>query len=259
MRRRRRPRRLWPLSIAALTLVAVAVALVLDASLDRGGTDPSEAAAPAPAQLQARDQPDLRRGQRDREPASRRGAGESGSSLGIEWRRSEPVGTHSAGRLERGVMLPARGREWVSWDPILKRRPNRWWRRWGTDRLVRTTLKVLRRFGRAHPGAPRVAVGDLSRPKGGDFGPQFGSIGHASHQNGLDVDVYYPRTDRRVRPPKRAGEVDVRLAQDLVDSFVVAGAEKVFVGPSLPLDGPAGVVVPVPNHDNHLHVRLPLT
>jgi murein endopeptidase len=176
----------------------------------------------------------------------------------IRWRRSRAAGTYAAGRLERGVLLPARGGEWVSWDPILKRRPNREWRRWGTDGLVRTTLNVLREFGRAHPRAPRVAVGDLSRPRGGDFGPQFGSIGHASHQNGLDVDVYYPRLDRRVRPPKRPGQVDLGLAQDLVDRFVRAGAARVFVGPSLGLDGPAGTVVPLVNHDNHLHARLPL-
>ena len=52
-------------------------------------------------------------------------------------------------------------------------------------------------------------------------------------------------------------QVDVALAQDLVDRFVAAGAERVFVGPSLPLTGPPGVVVPLVNHDNHLHFRLP--
>ena len=36
------------------------------------------------------------------------------------------------------------------------------------------------------------------------------------------------------------------------------GAETVFVGPSLGLTGPAGVVVPLADHDNHLHARLPL-
>ena len=120
------------------------------------------------------------------------------------------------------------------------------------------TLEVIGGFGRAHPNAPRVAIGDLSRPNGGDFGPQFGSIGHASHQNGLDVDVYYPRLDRRVRPPDGPGQVDRRLAQELVDRFVAAGAEKVFVGPSLDLRGPSDVVVPLVHHDSHLHARLPL-
>ncbi len=176
----------------------------------------------------------------------------------IEWRDSVAVGSHAAGSLKRGVLLPAEGLRWVSWDPIFERRPNREWRRWGADRLVRKTLRVLGEFGAAHPNAPRVAVGDLSRPEGGDFGPQFGSIGHASHQNGLDVDVYYPRKDGRVRPPDRPDQVQLDWSQELVDRFVAVGAEKVFVGPSLGLEGPPDVVVPLVNHDNHLHFRLPL-
>ena len=176
----------------------------------------------------------------------------------VVWRDSISVGTHSAGNLKRGVLLPAAGRGWLTWDPILRRSPNRAWRRWGSDRMVRATLSVLRQFRRDHPGAPRVAVGDLSRPRGGDFGPQFGSIGHASHQNGLDVDVYYPRQDRLPRPPEGPDQVNRRLAQKLVDLFVAAGAEQIFVGPALDLTGPPDVVVPLVNHDNHLHARLPL-
>ena len=156
------------------------------------------------------------------------------------------------------MLLPAEGRGWFTWDPILRRAPNRPWRRWGSDRLLRATLTVLRRFRQANPASPRVGVGDLSRPQGGDFGPRFGSIGHASHQNGLDVDVYYPRRDRRLRPPDSPGDVNLKLAQDLVDLFVAAGAEQVFVGPALDLTGPAGIVVPLVNHDNHLHARFPL-
>jgi protein MpaA len=103
-----------------------------------------------------------------------------------------------------------------------------------------------------------VGIGDLSRPGGGDFGPRYGYPGHVSHQNGLDVDVYYPRLDRAERAPKRVGQIDLGLAQELVDRFVAAGATKVFLGPRTPLTGPVGVVAPLPRHDNHLHVRLPL-
>ena len=63
-------------------------------------------------------------------------------------------------------------------------------------------VDVARKYRAAHPRAPRMAIGDLSRPRGGDFGPQFGYIGHASHQNGLDADIYYPRADGRPRAPK---------------------------------------------------------
>ena len=175
----------------------------------------------------------------------------------VEWRRSEAIGLPHAGRLQRGVKLPSSGKQFFTWDPIQRESPNRGWRRWGTDALVRTTLDVVRAHARAHPNAPRVGIGDLSRPHGGDFGPRYGLPGHASHQNGLDADVYYPRRDRRERAPTTVPEVDLRLAQDLVDRFVAAGAEKVFVGPSTPLEGAPNVVVPLPNHDNHLHVRLP--
>jgi murein endopeptidase len=176
----------------------------------------------------------------------------------IDWRDSVATGTPGDGALERGVRLPASGSAYFTWDPVLKRQPDRDWRRWGTDDLVRTTLRVLREFHRAHPHAPRVGVGDLALPHGGYFGPEVGGgIGHSTHQNGLDVDVYYPRLDGAERPPDSPADVDVRRAQELVDLFVAAGAVTVYVGPNLPLSGPAGVVTPLVNHDNHLHVRIP--
>jgi len=116
---------------------------------------------------------------------------------------------------------------------------------------------VVRSHRSADPRARRVGVGDLSRPRGGDFGTRYGPVGHASHQNGLDADVYYPRRDGRERAPTSVAEVDRRRAQDLVDRFVRAGAERVFVGPNVGLTGPPDVVQEVPNHDDHLHVRLP--
>jgi murein endopeptidase len=174
----------------------------------------------------------------------------------IVWKRSMAVGTPSAGRLVRGVRLPAEGEHFFTWDPVKRRSPNRAWRRWGTDRMVRLVLRIAREFGEAHPYAPRMSVGDLSRPRGGDFGPQFGYLGHASHQNGLDVDIYYPRADRLERAPRDASQIDRRLSQELVDRFVEAGAVKVFVGPNTGLTGPPEVVAPLINHDNHIHVRI---
>jgi murein endopeptidase len=173
----------------------------------------------------------------------------------IEWKRSVAVGSPASGRLVRGVRLPREGRHFFTWDPVRRRSPNRPWRRYGTGRLVGLILRVAREYHRAHPRAARMAVGDLSRPRGGDFGPRFGYIGHASHQNGLDVDVYYPRADGRERAPRNASEIDRALSQELVDRFVAAGAQTVFVGPNTTLTGPPGVVAPLVNHDNHIHVR----
>jgi hypothetical protein len=175
----------------------------------------------------------------------------------IRWRRSTALGTHAAGRLVNGVRLPAERSTFFTWDPVLRRSPNRPWRRWGTDRLVRLVLRVARDFRAAHPDAPRMAVGDLSRPRGGDFGPQFGYIGHASHQNGLDADIYYPRADGRERAPRTASQIDRELSQELVDRFLALGAQVIFVGPNTGLTGPSGRVQALINHDNHLHVRLP--
>ena len=174
----------------------------------------------------------------------------------IAWKRSVAVGSPSAGRLVRGVRMPAEGEHFFTWDPVKRRSPNRAWRRWGTDAMVRLVLGIAREYGEAHPYATRMSVGDISRPRGGDFGPQFGYIGHASHQNGLDVDIYYPRADRRERAPRDASEINHRLSQDLVDRFVNAGAVQVFVGPNTGLKGPPGVVTPLVHHDNHLHVRI---
>ena len=169
----------------------------------------------------------------------------------VRWHHSRPVGTPDAGRLVHGVQLPAEGPYFFTWDPVLHRSPNRAWRRWGTDRLVRVVLQVVRGFALAHPGAARVGVGDLSRRHGGYFGPK-----HATHQNGLDVDVYYPRLDGRERSPVSVAQIDLGLAQDLLDRFIATGVELVYVGPHTALTGPPGVVIPLWNHDNHLHVRI---
>ena len=175
----------------------------------------------------------------------------------IHLRKSRSRGSHTSGRLRRGVQLPASGVHYTTWDPILRRGPNRHWRRWGHDRALRTILRVIKSHRKANPGSPRVLVGDISRPRGGDFGIRYGKPGHASHQIGLDVDIYYPRRDRREIAPTRFGHVDPVPSQDLVSRFVSAGATFVFVGPKTGLRGPRRVVMPLAHHDNHLHVRFP--
>jgi hypothetical protein len=235
---------LGPLLISVLAGLC-GVALVLAGELDAGGGAPPthgprpvEASVPPPPE-----EPERRERPRSQAP--------------IDWRNSVAVGTPENGSLIRGVRLPAEGNAYFTWDPVLKRRPDRDWRRWGTDDMVHMVLEVVRDYRRAHPGAPRVGVGDLSLPRGGYFGPEVsGGVGHATHQNGLNVDVYYPRLDRAERPPRRVEQIDLPLAQDLVDRFVRAGAVQIFVGPNTPLTGAAGVVAPLVNHDNHLHVLI---
>ena len=189
--------------------------------------------------------------------ASSIGAGGREAPPRIEWHESTAVGTPGAGSLVDGVKLPPKGRHYFTWDPVEHVSPSPPWRRWAADGTIRAVLEVIRDYARAHPGAQRVGVGDLSLPEGGYFGPEVGGgIGHATHQNGLDADIYYPLRSGAERAPLSVSEIRMRLAQDLVDRFVAAGAEIVYVGPNTPLTGPPGVVVPAANHDNHLHVRM---
>src|SRR4051794_19779918 len=160
------------------------------------------------------------------------------------------------GRLADGVQLPELGEDFFTWDPVFNRTPNRPWRRWGTDRLIRTVLTVIHEYRSEHDGIPRIGIMDLSRPQGGPFGRRFGGLGHSSHQNGLDADVLYPRADGTERRAYKPSLVDRKAAQELVDRFVAAGAQKIFVGPHLDLHGPRNVVIPLVYHDDHMHVRI---
>jgi hypothetical protein len=144
-------------------------------------------------------------------------------------RPSRALGKPWNGRLKNGVQVPANGVAFFTFDSALRRSPSRGWRRWG----------------------------DLSRPRGGHFGREFGGVGHASHQNGLDADIYYPRKDKVERPPTKVSQINRRLAQDLVDRFVAAGAQICFVGPHTGLHGPRGRVQTLVGHDDHVHVRWP--
>ena len=172
------------------------------------------------------------------------------------WRRSKAVGKPWRGRLVRGVKLPSYGPDWFTYDWVTRSVPNRIWRRYGHDRLVRMLLKVLSEYRLAHPEAPRVGIADLSRTRGGSFGRRYGGLGHASHQNGLDVDILYPRLDRIEQRPERGRQIDRALSQDLVTRFANAGVQKVFVGPATKLRGKRGVVVALGHHDDHLHLRI---
>jgi hypothetical protein len=168
----------------------------------------------------------------------------------VVWRHSISLGLPYYGRLIDGVQLPAASPYWTTWDPALERAPNRNYRRYGSAKLIRLLLSITQAFHDSHPGAARLVIGDISRLGGGPLDQ------HASHQNGLDVDVYYPRLDGRELPPMSVGEVNVPLSQDLLNLFLAANPEFVFVGPHLALRGPSGVVEPLVGHDNHMHVRI---
>jgi hypothetical protein len=181
-------------------------------------------------------------------------AEEPAGTPAVEWRPSRAVGTPNAGRLEEGVLLPGRGIGFYTYDPSTQATPGGSDRQWGTAGLVREILELGRWWAATHPNEPRLGIGDLSRPEGGPFrGP---GVGHASHQNGLDVDIRLPRRDG-VEGPVTPANYDRALSQAVVDRLVARGAELILIGHNLDLTGPAGVVVRWPGHDDHLHVRFP--
>jgi murein endopeptidase len=139
----------------AVPLAAVLLTAALSGLLEVGPAGgPSRSPAAAPVRP---DQPAV-----ERPPAP---------EAAIVWRRSRALGKpFRNGRLVEGVQLPAETGHLVTWDPVRDSVPNRGWRRWGTDRLVRTVLEVAAGYAAAHPDAPRLVVGDLSRPHGGEFG-----------------------------------------------------------------------------------------
>jgi murein endopeptidase len=170
----------------------------------------------------------------------------------VAWHHASSIGLQYAGRLVNATQLPVEGPGWVTWNPVTDSSPNVPGRLYGHERTIRSILSVVAGYREAHPHAQRVVVGDISFHDGGRMDQ------HVSHQNGLDVDVYYPRLDRHTSAPIRTRQIDRQLAQDLLERFVAAGATKVFVGYSTGLRGPSGVVVPYPNHENHMHIRFPV-
>ena len=99
-------------------------------------------------------------------------------------------------------MLPSDGPDWVTWNPVTDSVPNCPSRLFGNERTIKAVLSVVAAYRAAHPNAPRVLVGDISWRNGGRMEQ------HVSHQNGLDVDVYYPRLDRCCSAPAHTGQID---------------------------------------------------
>ena len=171
--------------------------------------------------------------------------------------KSRAVGKPWHGRLLCGVQLPALGSTFTTWDFPLGISPNEDWRRWGTAELVSTIESIAADYQVRFGAGPRLVIGDLSRPHGGSFGEKFGGAGHASHQNGRDVDIFYPRRDGLEEPASRPWQVDRLRAQWLVNR-AARSAQFVFIGKHVGLKRRYKRVQYLPlYHEDHLHVRIP--
>jgi len=172
--------------------------------------------------------------------------------------RPQALGTWTDGRLRCGWPLAAVTDTWVTWDWARKRRPDRRWRRFGTARTVEAIERVAGGYAAGHPGR-RLLVADLSRTHGGSFDRRFGSVGHVSHQNGLDVDVVYPRRDGREVPARTPAQVDLPLAREIVRRFGEQGAKVMLVGCERDYASAHRRAREFCNaeHEDHVHVRFP--
>ena len=162
---------------------------------------------------------------------------------------SRSIGSPGAGRLEHGVLLPATGPDHRAWNFREQRIGGSARTRWGHCRVVRAVLRGLAAYRRRNPEAPPVLVGDLSLRHGGEID------GHATHENGRQIDVYFPRRDRRLREPRTVAQVDLRLTRELVRAMLDAGAHEVLIGPLIRIRAAVGVAR-WPHHDDHLHAMF---
>src|SRR3954451_16050793 len=94
------------------------------------------------------------------------------------------IGFYTKGCLAGGVALPINGKTWQ----VMRLSRNR---NWGHPKLIEFLERLARRVPQIN-GWPGLLVGDISQPRGGPM-----LTGHASHQVGLDADIWLtPMPDR---------------------------------------------------------------
>jgi murein endopeptidase len=162
---------------------------------------------------------------------------------------SRSIGSPGHGRLEHGVLFPATGPDHFAWNFRAQRIGGSDRTRWGDCRVVRAVLRGLAAYRLRNRDAPLVAVGDMGLRQGGEID------GHSTHENGRQIDLYYPRGDLARREPHTVAQVDMRLARELVRAMLDAGAHRVLVGPHIQIRT-SGRVMRWPNHDDHLHAMF---
>jgi penicillin-insensitive murein endopeptidase len=101
------------------------------------------------------------------------------------------IGSYARGCLAGGQMLPVDGPAWQAMR--LSRNRN-----WGHPDLI-DYIERLARDAQAQDNWPGLMVGDMAQPRGGPM-----LTGHASHQIGLDVDIWLkPMPSRRLSQRER--------------------------------------------------------
>ncbi|MGN6488451.1 MAG: penicillin-insensitive murein endopeptidase [Devosia sp.] len=180
-----------------------------------------------------------------------------------------PIGGYAKGCVAGAVQLATDG---PGWQAMRLSRD----RRWGTPELV-TYIAALARSVQ-QDGWPGILVGDMGGARGGPM-----PSGHASHQTGLDVDIWFEPMPAHVlsageresisavsmlKPgtrnvdPRRFGEAQRLL---LYRAALLPGVARIFVAPGIKASLCAinwrdrsflNKIRPWYGHDDHFHVRL---
>ena len=183
---------------------------------------------------------------------------------------SQPVGTYARGCAAGLVALPESG---PTWQAMRLGRD----RYYGQPEMI-AYLEDLSRFAATLPGWKGLYIGDISQPRGG---PMTG--GHASHQIGLDADVWMLppkrldlsrsaresissisiRTEDQTRingnwTPQHMALMKAAASDPRVDRVFVAAAAKIAMCNAAPKGDRDWLqkIRPIYGHDAHFHVRL---
>ncbi len=182
----------------------------------------------------------------------------------------DSIGFYAKGCLAGAVELPATGPTWQVMRPSRNRA-------WGNPVLIRL-IETLSRDAAARDGWRGLLVGDLSQPRGGPM-----VNGHASHQIGLDADIWLtPMPDRLLSTAERETmqapsmvkrgtlELDPSTWTDARARLIMQAAsypqvQRIFVHPAIKKrlcqmwhgDRSAlGKVRPYWGHMSHMHIRI---
>ena len=193
------------------------------------------------------------------------GAEQAGSA-----NRPDPIGSYAKGCAAGMVELPETGPTWQAMR--LSRNRN-----WGHPDAI-AFVKRLSAYAATQPGWKGLYIGDIGQPRGGPM-----LSGHASHQIGLDIDIWLlsPRSLALSRAEREAiSSVSVRSAdQRSVTSawtpqhaaILEAAArdpavDRIFITPPAKIamcnargrgdDKWLQKIRPLYGHDSHFHVRL---
>jgi penicillin-insensitive murein endopeptidase len=105
------------------------------------------------------------------------------------------IGSPTLGCLAGAVALPPEGPGWQA----VRLSRNRHWGHPATIRFVQEVAAEARRAG-----LPDLLIGDIAQPRGGPM-----PWGHASHQTGLDVDIWLDLSPRPPLPPAAREEIRI--------------------------------------------------